>query len=126
MEENDKISIETLTSNNSKIKIISSNEGESNGYHDFEYNIDEILKSKNWVHENNINILEEDIHKSDNNDIYINLKNYFKDNKNNQIKRVITYNDYNNNDKKESSYTIISNIINSKSDKSIIFNNLKK
>ena len=47
-------------------------------------------------------------------------------NKNNQIKRVITYNDYNNNDKKESSYTIISNIINSKSDKSIIFNNLKK
>ena len=126
MEEKDKISIETLISHNSKIKIISSNEGESKGYHDFEYNIDEILKSKNWVNENNINILEEDIHKSDNNDIYINLKNYFKDNKNNQIKRVLTYNDYNNNDKKESSYTIISNIINSKSDKSIIFNNLKK
>ena len=47
-------------------------------------------------------------------------------NKNNQIKRVITYNDYLNNNKKESSYTIISNFIISKSDKSIFLNNLKK
>ena len=73
----------------------------------------------------NINILEENNHKLDNNNIY-DIKNYFKDNKNNQIKRVITFNDYINNDKEEASYTFISNIINSKSDKSIIFNNLKK
>ena len=132
MEENDKISIETLISNNTKQKITSSNEGESNGYHDFEYNIDEILKSKNWVNENNINILEENNHNLDNNNInrikqiILDLKNYFKDNKDNKIKRIITFNGYINNDKEDSSYTIISNIITTKSDKSIFFNNLKK
>ena len=126
MEENVEISIESIISNRSK-KDISSNDANSNSndYCDFEYNIDEILKSKNWVNENNINISTDknDNNNSDNNKDGIDCINYFKNNKIGQIKRVISFKDDIN--KKEILNSNLLNKNNSKSDKSIIFNNLE-
>ena len=126
MEENFEISIESIISNPSK-KNISSNDAynSSNDYCDFEYNIDEILKSKNWVNENNINISidKNDDNNSDNNKDGIDCINYFKNNKIEQIKRVISFKDDIN--KKEILNSSLLNKNNSKSDKSIIFNNLE-
>ena len=120
MEENDEISIETIITNRSK-KNISSNEPNSNDYCDFEYNIDEILRSKNWVNENNINIFidENDGNNCDKNNFdYI---SYFKNNKIEQIKKAISFK----NSKKEILNQKLINNINSKSEKSIIVNNLE-
>ena len=126
MEENVEISIESIISNRSK-KNISSNDSNnnSNDYCDFEYNIDEILKSKNWVNENNINIYidKNDDNNSVNNKDGIDCINYFKNNKIEQIKRAISFKDVIN--KKEILNSNLLNKNNSKSDKSISFNNLE-
>lgn len=119
MKEKDKISIESLNSNKEK-KDISLNDLNSNEYCDFEYNIDEILKSKNWINENNINISKSDLELNKN--YFIDYKNYFTKNKIGPIKRTITLKDYNNNKNETSkSFILIEN--HSKSEKSINFNN---
>jgi len=97
MEENEKISIESINTSRTKKtsslnEVKSNNNSKSNEYCDFVYNIDEILKSENNINNNN-NINNDKISL---NYYRLDIINYFKLNKINEIKKTMTLYNYNN------------------------------
>lgn len=127
MEENEKISVESLISNQTntlKSNWRNSEGGNTSDYCDFEYNVDEILDSRNWVYKNELN-LSLNNYKSKN--IVSDYFNYFKDNENLEIRRINTTN-LNNKSKIKNlnslDYSGLFNTIKSKSNNNISLKNL--